>query len=510
LREFYYLKFSFVRLLFELSSRVTRQATSFGFLYSRNEKEAAVKRKVLYRRQATVLVFSCISLLLFPSGLWAADLEITLDSELDQIGSQIETVQVYTHGGSDWTTFGIYDTGASVVSVSYLDQFYFDILGYPAIPVLTSEGASAQGLDGYITGDVSQPGTVMADGLHALTIDLDNFDIGFDLSSMTAVSNVQVFLGTETGSAELPTITGTPIHSAGMAAKIDMQGYQIDFGEGLVINLPDMRFVAPGTPDAVLAGTTITPAPVRIPLQLVGEDNYANPGNNVTSSPNPIVNNVTLRQGLQSDSTYTANVAEKTFLFDTGAQISIISEEIALDLGIDLSAPLTTIQVQGAAGNPIDVSCYLIDALELPRDDDGNGVTDGTLKLSQVPAFVLDLSDFGIDGILGMNLWNTVNEMLYDPSDPTNPYVSLTFTTENSGDLTADELAAIESLVDAGFTIFSGALHNTTSIQIPGISPSQVPEPQTWALLTMALAGLFPRLFRRLRTKAGERPASAG
>jgi len=48
----------------------------------------------------------------------AADTEITLIPDFDQIGGQVETVQVYSDSKGDRTMFGIYDTGASVISIS--------------------------------------------------------------------------------------------------------------------------------------------------------------------------------------------------------------------------------------------------------------------------------------------------------------------------------------------------------------------------------------------------------
>ncbi|MGW8257870.1 MAG: aspartyl protease family protein, partial [Thermoguttaceae bacterium] len=341
-----------------------------------------MKRKASFRLWAIVLAISCLPFFSTLQRLWAADLEIALDSQLDQLGSQVETVQAFKHGDDEWTTFGIYDTGSSVASISYIDQFYFDLLGLNSIPVLAPNGASAEGIDGSLTGDVSQPGILSAGGLGAITIDPDTFDIGIGTSSTIDVPDVQCFLGTENGSPDLPTITGTPIHNLGMAAKIDMQGFKLDFGEGLVISLPDVNFVSSGT---TLTGTTITPTPLRIPLQLVGENNYAAPGNNVSTAPNPVQTGVTLRQGLNPDETYAASITDQTFLFDTGAQISIVNTSLAQSLGVDLNSPIASLDVQGAAGNPIQVFCYIIDALELPRDDDGNGVIDGVLKLSNVP-----------------------------------------------------------------------------------------------------------------------------
>jgi hypothetical protein len=66
--------------------------------------------------------------------------------------------------------------------VSPDDQATFaDALGNPdPIPVKVAGGASAAAIGGSIRGDVSQPISILTDGLHAasLNIDLTNFIFG--------------------------------------------------------------------------------------------------------------------------------------------------------------------------------------------------------------------------------------------------------------------------------------------------------------------------------------------
>ncbi len=218
-----------------------------------------------YRLTARALFFSWILLIQSCLNSWAADLEISLIPGLDEIGSQVETIQVYKDINGERSMFGLYDTGASVISVSADDQALFSLTGVPEIPILQSGGASAQGIDGYLIGDVSKSGTILADGLHAFTFDLDTFNIGIDTTHATAVPGIQAFVGTPGGSASLPSITGTPIHSTGMASKIDLQGYQLDFGGGLVIGIPDLNFVTPKTPAAYCRARPSRPLPCGSP-----------------------------------------------------------------------------------------------------------------------------------------------------------------------------------------------------------------------------------------------------
>jgi hypothetical protein len=405
----------------------------------------------------------------------AGCLEVELIPELDQFGSQLQTVMGYKETGEPdeqfRITFAIYDTGASVVTFSAFDQLLYEFLNFP-IPIKVEGGASADAIGGVLTGDVSQPGEIIAAGLHAVTI-TDDFNLGvsFDpqidldgdgVPDPTSVRTpgVQAFVGTIEGSPILPTITGTVVHNAsvhhpnGVAVHVNMTAYQLDFGalfpeipefEGIVVDLPDLYFVEPGA-RLTAPDDSITP-PVRIPLDLWGENNFLDPGDSITTTPNPVQTGVVLRYGA-------AEVAQQTLLFDTGAQLTVISTAIAEGLGLDLNAPETEITVQGAAGQAT-IPGFTIDVLELPRDDDGDGVLDGVLRFTNVPIYVLDVVP-GLDGLIGMNIFNTAKEMLYDPFDPAGPSLQLTFIADPFRELPdLEDLEALEMLVSQN-PVFGG------------------------------------------------------
>jgi len=415
---------------------INRQKTNiWGRLFSNRGDRA-----VLSQRFAVGVL--ALSLIAFGSQVSAADLEIELMPELDLFGNQIEVVQGYQWGGDMALAFGIYDTGASVLTLAATDRAFFELQG-ATVPVKVPGGAQADAIDGVVIGDVSMPMTFWADGLHAVTINWSSFswemEFTYDLSGGARVSGVQVFLGTDEGSAQLPNIAGTPIHLGTLtgttqspAAKIDMLGYEFDLGEffaddpfmgplfqGIVVYMPDISFVASGLRLAGISGETTDP--VRIPLSLFGPTNHPEPGDEVTVAPNPVQTGISLQEDLLT-------VADALFLFDTGASISVITSALAESLGLDLSSPETTIDIVGAAGSPITVPGFTLDSLSMPIDSDFDGINDGVLRFINAPVFVLDLVE-GLDGILGMNLWNTAKDMLYDPYDPLGPSLQATFLT---------------------------------------------------------------------------------
>lgn len=386
-----------------------------------------------------------------PTLLPDGSVEVELDETFDQFGFQAAMFQAY----EDQVDFSIFDTGASVVTFSATSQFFFQFFGSTGIPIKVPCGAAAEGVGGTLTGHVSEPGTIQADGLHVANLTFDAFgfpvfELMFDPATAAIVPGVQAFVGALIGdvaeggcplpaSEELPTITGTPMlnptldNPNGLAVNIRPLGELLDFSDfpelnGLVLPVPDVRFQQPGlgVPDDPTCtqqnqdGTTrdICTDPVRVAMDFVGLDNHLNPGNSITESYNPVQNQVEV----QNDATV---LQDQVYLFDTGAQLSIISTEVAEAFGLDLDNPQTTISVQGAAGAVHDIPGFTIDRISIPL------ATGGNLTFSNVPIYVLDVAPGVLDGILGMNLFNNAAAMVYDPFHPAGPSLELTFFTEH-------------------------------------------------------------------------------
>jgi hypothetical protein len=349
---------------------------------------------------------------------------VHMDPSLDQFGAQIQTVQAYNSAAQ--ATFGILDTGASPVTFSADDQATFTSLGVP-IPVIPNATAQAGGIGGNITGDVSKPGTIIADGVHVATLQFDSLGFPYytvDLSASKSTPGIQAFIGTYGGSPLLPTVTGTPVFNAsssnpgGLAARIDLQGFTVDLSSllpGLVVSEPDVHFVSPSSTIAQATGTT---APVKIPLSFYGTDNHTNPNMDVTSSVNPMDKNVRL-----TDNGVT--LTNQSFLLDTGSQLTVISTAEANALHLDLAHPQTTLDVQGVGGT-VTVPGFTLSSLCVPT-------TTGTLKFTNVPVYVLDVAP-DISGLLGMNLFNLGASMLYNPYGTGGPSLTVTFYTDPNMD----------------------------------------------------------------------------
>ncbi len=391
-----------------------------------------------------------------------ANIVVPLDPNLDQFGDQIGTVQAYGDGAN--STFGIFDTGASAITFSPDDQATMHI------PIAYPGGAVAGGIGGEISGDISAPGTILADGLHTVFSSADplGFSTTLDPATSAAAPGVQAFVGTATGSPNLPTITGTPIlngslaHPNGMAAKINLQGVTLDYSDlipGFTFSFPDVHFVNPGTAPDVSADST---APVYIPLGFFGDDNHTAPGDQITVSPSPMQPNVSLVYQVAAPA-----VTGKHFLLDTGAQLSVVSTATALQLGLDLNHPETTQQVQGVGGAET-IYGYTLNQLVLPTTDGG------TLTYTNVPIYVLDVAP-DLDGILGMNLFDTANSMVYDPFNPAGSRLGVTFHTSPRNVVDG----SLSGLLSGGFPFFAGLLYGHS---LPGFEVSAAAQQTTTAL----------------------------
>jgi hypothetical protein len=347
---------------------------------------------------------------------------ITLDPGNDEFGAQVQTVTQL--GNSGRVTLGIFDTGASPITVAVDDQAGF---GSP-LPVKVAGGGSGDGIGGSVTGDVSQPITILTDGMHAANVGIDFNSLSMNTtanftSTSAKVAGIQAFIGTTGGSPDMPTISGTPIFAGSfnsnshskLAARVDMINGVDTYGVGLLE--PDLHFV-PATTRLVPGANEFL---ATIPLGRIGDNTVPAPGDLISSNYNFLSNTVQI-SNTASNQLY--SLSGQKFLLDTGSQMTVVSTAEANALHIDLSHPIDSIDVQGVGGTQT-VKGYVIDSLQV-------GIIGvGPLTFTHVPVFVLDAAPGQIDGILGMNLWNNVDQMLINPftafGSTTIPTLSITW-----------------------------------------------------------------------------------
>jgi autotransporter-associated beta strand protein len=109
------------------------------------------------------------------------------------------------------------------------------------------------------------------------------------------------------------------------------------------------------------------------------------------------------------------------FLVDTGAQMSVMSPELAISLGLDPSQPDDTITVLGVGGQ-VDLPVLAVDSLGLTTDQGPDLVWKDTSNSGGFGLLVEDIAP-GIDGVLGSDLLTAGLGLDFDTLDITGtPY----------------------------------------------------------------------------------------
>jgi hypothetical protein len=105
-----------------------------------------------------------------------------------------------------------------------------------------------------------------------------------------------------------------------------------------------------------------------------------------------------------ADGSYSINNIDG-FMFDTGAQITVISRTIASGLHLSTSNPDFTVEIHDVTGEVTFAPGFYLDSLDIPADGQW-------LEYTDVPVVVLNVNspEGGyLDGIIGMNLFVDLN-----------------------------------------------------------------------------------------------------
>ena len=110
------------------------------------------------------------------------------------------------------------------------------------------------------------------------------------------------------------------------------------------------------------------------------------------------------------DTTEGSNSAsdKNRFMFDTGAQVSVIGNRIGARLGLDPANPDNWVDITGVTGTTTSVPLFIIDSLQIPALGEW-------LTFTNVPMILLDIASpegGTLDGIIGMNLFVDFNFVL--------------------------------------------------------------------------------------------------
>ncbi len=145
---------------------------------------------------------------------------------------------------------------------------------------------------------------------------------------------------------------------------------------------------------------------IEIPLLY---NNYVPPNPPITAATNPVIPGVKLADALSG----MVPTEEQEWLFDSGAMLTIISKDVAGDVGLDENTPWLSTALIGGVGGNINIYGYEIDELILPSNDETQ------LIFTDAMVYVIDWDEpvdlpAGLQGIFGMNLINKSIDSVLD------------------------------------------------------------------------------------------------
>jgi hypothetical protein len=272
---------------------------------------------------------------------------------------------------------------------------------------VTSNTVIISGVTGEAEAWVSYPIGVFIDGLGAI----EPNGLLWDRSGMMGQSNVAIVVGQGGSPVDLPTAIGSPLSVYFTAVFYNDTPITVMRGVD-EFTAPDIRIYQQGDPE-IPSYANLIPLELR-PLGGVNVQYIFDPFDidALPTSPSIIIGNssqsiffvasVDLYEGSHS-------AIDKTrFMFDTGAQITVIGSRIAARLGLDPADPNFEVEIMGITGDTIIAPGFYIDSIDIPALGEW-------LSLTNVPVILLDVpSPEGgtVDGIIGMNLFADLNFVL--------------------------------------------------------------------------------------------------
>jgi hypothetical protein len=379
------------------------------------------------------------------------------------------------------------DTGSQAHLITYNDSLAFDLDGANR---LGNYQAQIQGVNGVEDAEITD-----ALGIYATSFS----NASVNANTITATPGTlkgqwQTAILTAEPTSALPNLIGSPMIAQYQTVIRNSQTRHLSVGS-TTFRSPNVSFQALNT--AMPAGYSkltlnvqsangVSPNPVFFP----SFDDFDNLADNPTTPS--FWGNITAVATAQHTG---GSSGTQDFLFDTGAEVSVVSEDTAASVGFFTGGPDPTppdffVDVTGVGGTTVQVPGFYMDSLRVTT----NG---GPITWTHVPVLVLNIPDprdgVGfIPGVLGMNLFTdrdlVINGGTGDPWVAIGPQITSQWTSSGGGawsddtkwslgspngaDVPANFLSSITSpstiTVDSPFTVGSIKFDNVNRYTIAG------------------------------------------
>ena len=388
-----------------------------------------------------------------------------VEIELTDVGPEGEVIGIGPYGSG----YGVYpynqlllDTGANsvlIVSSAAADLYTngYEIEGY----------YQEQGVAGYSELNISAPYNMKITGT-----DGGSFVVPKTTDDVRIMSDQSMDLG------GMPAAIGGFAGLVGMPAMVDrvtsinLEGWfdVVDY-----LEMPPMEVTFPVTgpsdPTPVLPADNGHRYSVALDTRMTFDPEEGLPDDAPEDAPLPVWANVPFMTAKAEYHDASGNPIVKSgdFLLDTGAQMSLLSREMAFAIGLDTDGDGTFLQENlgtlpvGGIGGTVDAELLLIDKLHLPTQE-GVDLTwapsspeEGGLQVLVLPAGATQLpfSVFGADFLTG-GTEVTIDWTTYDIAVEGNPYFEQilfdfrTFAADGNGTLYFDLNPEIDQIITPG------------------------------------------------------------
>lgn len=329
------------------------------------------------------------------------------------------------HNGTPYFDLALLDTGAgfSLLTAQAYDDFNINgPYSGNSDGFAGTESIQFGGATGTLSADVNEPLGLYAAGLQSRD---SATPLTMNLGTMKGQTNTSMI--TIPAESDLPNVVGLT-YASRYATYIRSDMPQIFELDGKTVRTPYIDFLPLGSGGQGIAR--------RAPMQLNPGGSFAGPPLYVFNLENLDIDepwkdpsyptllqastggaflNVNAKDNLDPQGNNGDDLGNQQFLFDTGADVTVVSSLSAIFLGYE-GVPEFTVAVVGSGGTAFDVPGFFVDELTIFATQTGGN---GNVILHDVPVIVLDVTnpaDPGntVPGIVGTNLIAGRN-VVFDP-----------------------------------------------------------------------------------------------